>query len=83
MKENWWADLERNKIRPGLERIGSLLEKLGHPERGYPIVHVAGTNGKGSTAALIADALTSQGYRVGLTVSPDLGHINERVMLNR
>ncbi len=82
MKENWWGNLERMKIRPGLERIEALLAALGHPERAYPIVHVAGTNGKGSTAALIADGLMSQGYRVGLTVSPDLGNINERVMLN-
>lgn len=83
MKENWWGGLDRTKVRPGLDRIQALMDKLGHPERGYPIVHVAGTNGKGSTAALIAGGLASQGYRVGLTVSPDLGQINERVMLNR
>ncbi len=83
MKENWWGGLDRTKVRPGLDRIQALMDKLGHPERGYPIVHVAGTNGKGSTAALIAAGLASQGYRVGLTVSPDLGQINERVMLNR
>lgn len=83
MKENWWGGLDRTKVRPGLDRIQALMDKLGHPERGYPVVHVAGTNGKGSTAALIAGGLASQGYRVGLTVSPDLGQINERVMLNR
>ena len=83
MKENWWEGLERLRIRPGLERIRQLLDALGNPQQGYPIVHVAGTNGKGSTAALIAEALQSQNLRVGLTVSPDMGHINERVMLNR
>ncbi len=83
MKENWWEGLERLRIRPGLERIRQLLDQLGKPEQGYPIVHVAGTNGKGSTAALIAEGLQSQGLRVGLTISPDMGHINERVMLNR
>jgi dihydrofolate synthase/folylpolyglutamate synthase len=83
VKENWWEGLERLRIRPGLERIRQLLEALGDPQKGYPIVHVAGTNGKGSTAALIAEALQSQGLRVGLTVSPDMGNINERVMLNR
>ena len=83
MKENWWEGLERIRMRPGLERIRALLEALGNPQKGYPIIHVAGTNGKGSTAALIAAALESQGLRVGLTVSPDMGRINERVMLNR
>ncbi|WP_053961067.1 bifunctional folylpolyglutamate synthase/dihydrofolate synthase [Sulfobacillus thermosulfidooxidans] len=83
MKENWWEDLERVRIRPGLERIRELLEALDNPQKGYPIIHVAGTNGKGSTASLIAEALQSQGLRVGLTISPDMGHINERVMLNR
>lgn len=83
MKENWWEGLERVKMRPGVDRIRDLLAKLGHPETRYPIVHVAGTNGKGSTASLIALALMSQGLRVGLTVSPDLGQINERVMINR
>lgn len=83
MKEDWWEGLERVKMRPGVERIADLLAKLGNPQTRYPIVHVAGTNGKGSTASLIASALASQGLRVGLTVSPDLGQINERVMINR
>lgn len=70
-------------MRPGLDRIRSLMNRLGHPESQYPVVHVAGTNGKGSTAAMVTQALMAQGYRVGLNTSPDLGHINERVMINR
>lgn len=82
MKEEWWNG-RQTEIRPGLERIDALLERLGRPERGLPVVHVAGTNGKGSTAAMIATGLEAQGFRVGLFTSPDLGEINERVMINR
>ncbi len=70
-------------MRPGLERIRALLERLGHPERRYPVIHVAGTNGKGSVAAMVTEALMAQGLTVGLNISPDLGQINERVMINR
>ncbi len=83
MKENWWEGLTRVGMRPGLERTLELLDRLGNPQLRYPIIHIAGTNGKGSTAALVTEALISQGYRVGLTTSPDLGQINERVMINR
>lgn len=83
MKDEWWHGVERSQMRPGLARITALLERLGHPERKYPVIHIAGTNGKGSVAAMVSQALMAQGYRVGLTTSPDLGHINERVMINR
>ncbi len=66
-----------------MERTSDLLRRLGNPQLRYPIIHVAGTNGKGSTATLLTAALISQGYRVGLTTSPDLGQINERVMINQ
>ena len=83
MKENWWQGLTKIGMRPGMERTSDLLRRLGDPQLRYPIIHVAGTNGKGSTATLITAALMSQGYRVGLTTSPDLGQINERVMINQ
>lgn len=83
MKENWWEGLERIGMRPGVERIAALLSRLGDPQTRYPIIHVAGTNGKGSTASLVTSALMSQGYRVGLTISPDLGQINERVTIDQ
>lgn len=83
MKVEWWANPSRFGIRPGLERIRALMDMLDRPYRQYPIIHVAGTNGKGSTSSLIAEGLMSQGWRVGLYTSPDLGRINERVMINR
>ncbi len=58
------------------------MEHLGHPERAVPIVHVAGTNGKGSTAALVAAGLQAAGLATGLYTSPDLGDLRERVTIN-
>jgi len=69
-------------MRPGLERTAELLRRLGHPERGLEVVHVAGTNGKGSTAALIAAGLQAAGVSTGLYTSPDLGDVRERVRHN-
>src|SRR5262249_10912486 len=62
-----------------LENISVLAQHLGHPERKYPCVHVAGTNGKGSTAAFIDAILREAGYRCGLYTSPHLERINERI----
>ena len=78
---NWQARFDPS-IRPGLDRIAELLNRLGNPERGLALVHIAGTNGKGSTAAMVARALETGGHRVGLTVSPDLGWLNDRLLLN-
>ncbi len=68
--------------RPGLERINSMLEYLGHPERDYQIVHIVGTNGKGSTAQFTASILQAAGLRVGLFISPPLVQFNERIQVN-
>lgn len=68
--------------RPGLERMAVLLEDLGHPERDLLFLHVAGTNGKGSTAALLSSCLRQAGYRVGLFTSPHLVRYNERFRIN-
>lgn len=68
--------------RPGLERMEVLLEALGHPERQTPFLHVAGTNGKGSTAALLDSCLRQAGYRVGLFTSPHLLRYNERFRID-
>jgi dihydrofolate synthase / folylpolyglutamate synthase len=65
-----------------LENISVLAEHLGHPERKYPSVHIAGTNGKGSTAAFLESILRSAGYRTGLYTSPHLERINERIRVN-
>ena len=62
-----------------LQNITVLAERLGHPERAYPTVHIAGTNGKGSTAAMLASILGTAGLRAGLYTSPHLVRINERM----
>lgn len=67
---------------PGLERIAALLKCLGNPERELKFVHIAGTNGKGSTAAMLASVLTKAGYRTGLYTSPYIMRFNERMQVN-
>src|ERR1700738_4585918 len=65
-----------------LENITVLAKRLGHPERGYPSAHIAGTNGKGSTAAFLESILRRAGFRTGLNTSPHLERINERIRVN-
>lgn len=69
-------------IKPGLARIERLLALLGNPEAKLKCIHVAGTNGKGSTSALIAAVLQDQGYRVGVYSSPHLQSYRERFVIN-
>ncbi len=69
-------------VRLGIERIGSFLLELGEPHRVAPVVHVAGTNGKGSVCAFVTAALVAAGYRVGTTISPHLEEVNERVLID-
>jgi len=69
-------------IKPGLERMEALLERLGHPHRRLKFVHVAGTNGKGSTCAFLASALQSAGYEVGTFTSPYLEKYTNRIQVN-
>ena len=68
--------------RLGLERTSELLERIGNPQRKLKFVHIAGTNGKGSTCAMIAKALTLAAYRTGLYISPFINRFNERMQLN-
>jgi dihydrofolate synthase/folylpolyglutamate synthase len=65
-----------------LENITVLAERLGRPDRAYPSAHVAGTNGKGSTAAFLESILRRAGFRTGLNTSPHLERINERLRIN-
>jgi dihydrofolate synthase/folylpolyglutamate synthase len=65
-----------------LENITVLAERLGRPDRAYPCTHVAGTNGKGSTAAFLESILRHAGFRTGLNTSPHLERINERIRIN-
>ena len=65
-----------------LENITVLAERLGNPQRAYPSAHIAGTNGKGSTAAFLESILRHAGFRTGLNTSPHLEKINERIRIN-
>lgn len=69
-------------IRPGLERIRKVLSRLGHPEDSFAAVIVAGTNGKGSVAAMVESTLRAAGHRTGLYTSPHLMDLRERVRLD-
>ena len=64
------------------ETIRYYLDRLGHPERGMKIIHVAGTNGKGSVCAYIASCLEEAGFRTGLFISPHLEVIRERMSID-
>jgi dihydrofolate synthase / folylpolyglutamate synthase len=69
-------------MRPGLERIEALLDALGRPERAYALAQIGGTNGKGSTAAMLAAILRADGRRVGLYTSPHLVSFRERIRVD-
>lgn len=81
-------DYERSLAMPyderelKLDRMRSLLERVGQPQQGLPVVHVAGTKGKGSTAAMLAAVLSAAGYRTGLFSSPHLDRIEERLAVD-
>lgn len=66
-------------IKPGLERIEAILEKLDHPEKAYKVIHVTGTNGKGSVCAMITSVLENATLRVGRYISPHLIDYTERI----
>ena len=68
--------------QPGLERFTEFCKRLGDPQERFKSVHVAGTNGKGSTTAMIASILQAAGYKVGMYVSPYVHDIRERVQVN-
>lgn len=76
---DYLASLARFGVKPGLERTAALLEWMGNPERRMAHIHVAGTNGKGSTAAMIERVLRQAGYTTGLYTSPHLQRYTERI----
>lgn len=69
-------------IKPGLDRIGLLLDYLGNPQKKLKFIHVAGTNGKGSTCNMISSVLSSAGYKTGLFTSPFVLDFRERMQIN-
>ena len=75
-------DLTKYGIKLGLENINYLLYLLGEPHKKLKIIHVAGTNGKGSTCSSISSILQSDGYKVGLYTSPHLVDFTERIKIN-
>ena len=78
----WLESLQGSGIRPGLGRMRAALRALRHPERAYPSVIVAGTNGKGSTSATLASILNASGRLTGLYTSPHLVDLRERWMID-
>jgi len=76
------ARLPRLEVKPGLARIDRLLDGLGRPEREVPAVHITGTNGKGSVAAMLATVLRRAGYRVGRYTSPELIDPRDRIVFD-
>jgi dihydrofolate synthase/folylpolyglutamate synthase len=77
-----FSRIGQDAIKKGLDNIIRLCEALGNPHLTFPSVHIAGTNGKGSTSHMIAGALQFAGYRTGLYTSPHLVDIRERVRIN-
>lgn len=69
-------------MKLGLDNITEFLSEMGNPQKSYRTIHLSGTNGKGSTAAMLAAVLQECGYRVGLFTSPHLVHFRERVRVN-
>ncbi|MEA3458005.1 MAG: folylpolyglutamate synthase/dihydrofolate synthase family protein [Candidatus Thermoplasmatota archaeon] len=78
---NWLYDFQKFGINLGLKRIGYISKELGNPHKNYKVIHVGGTNGKGSVCRFLESILTSAGYKVGVYTSPHLQHISERIMI--
>ena len=68
--------------RPGLDRILTLLDRMGNPQDKLKYIHVAGTNGKGSTCAMLSSVLVASGYKTGLFISPYITDFRERIQIN-
>lgn len=79
---DWLYSLHRFGIKPGLERVIKILNYLGNPEKRIQTIHIAGTNGKGTTASNIASIFSTAGYKTGLYTSPHLLDFNERIQTN-
>src|SRR5690554_4314027 len=79
---DWITGLVPFGIRPGLARVEAMLAKLGHPERRLKFIHVAGTNGKGSTCAYLASVLQQCRYDTGSFTSPYISRFTDRLRMN-
>lgn len=81
--QEYLFSLKAKGVKYGIDRMNLWLEALGHPERAVPVIHVAGTNGKGSTSAMLESVFRSAGWRTGLYTSPHLVRLGERVQVDR
>jgi len=79
---NYLYNLQKHGIKFGLDNISRLISALDNPHKSFPSVHVAGTNGKGSTSAIIASVLKAAGLKVGLFTSPHIVSFTERIKVN-
>jgi dihydrofolate synthase/folylpolyglutamate synthase len=79
---NWLNGFQQFGIKLGLERITQICKKLGDPQKNYQIVHVGGTNGKGSVCRFIGNILTKSGYKTGVYTSPHLQRFSERFIID-
>lgn len=79
---NLMNDKQSLGIKPGLDRIKKLLDRMGNPQDDIKIIHIAGTNGKGTIAKTISNALIDNGYRVGLFSSPWVVNYREQISIN-
>ena len=79
---NLLTSREKFHICLGLERVSKVLERLGNPQDSLNIIHVAGTNGKGSACAILSSILTAAGFKTGLYTSPHIIEYTERIKIN-
>lgn len=80
--EEYFNNFYKETKNPTLKAMEYFMEELGHPERKLKIIHIAGTNGKGSTTEMLSNILTKNGYKVGKYISPHLIKYNERISVN-
>ncbi|MEK4147136.1 folylpolyglutamate synthase/dihydrofolate synthase family protein [Robertmurraya sp. FSL W8-0741] len=79
---NWIHSRLRLGVKPGLKRMEWMMDKLDHPEKKIPTIHIGGTNGKGSTVTYLGSILQASGLKVGTFTSPYFEHFNERISIN-
>lgn len=81
--QQYLYSLKYHGAKYGIDRIQVFADALGHPDRAYPIIHLAGTNGKGSTCAMLEAIYRQAGFKTGLYTSPHLVYLGERIQVNR
>ena len=80
--EKYYSNFFSGTKDPSLDAMNFFMDKLGHPEKKLKFVHIAGTNGKGSTTEMISNILIDAGYKVGKYMTPQLIKLNERTSIN-